>query len=480
MFASFTAAVGTTASRADDNHNGGQPFTATFSPSAVSVGVTAATVNFSVVVANKASNLTIKSANITAPSGITLVSVSPPAAPGTATISGGVIQLRNISIAPTKSATYSFVATVPPPPSATPVVYTWTVEAKPTTNFSGTNDHDSDDFDINAAGSQLKLTATQTPRGDLAVAFGDGTTPADQPDPATPNNDVLYTIKVTNNGPADQTSVSLTDAMTGGGTITQIPAAGSGAGFTCTIASGGGSASCSYGALVSGSSAVIQVWVHAPATSATMTNTASVSGTAPDPNTTNNSAAEATTVSSAAACPATSVSCARSFLNFSQPSTASTGDAASAAVWIVGSANFPATSSTGGTLYNMDAPTAPGTYCPLQIGSSVLTNCDFEMAIDPVPSVYTGNNVTLNLECDKTKCPVGLGGTTGGFVLVKVTTGSNSPQIQSRCSAGQTTPCYTIGVSPTTGNFRVTMKNIPAGDPKYAGKCYVQCTPSVG
>jgi hypothetical protein len=237
---------------------------------------------------------------------------------------------------------------------------------------------------------------------------------------------------------------------------------------------------------------VIQVWVHGPATQPSspitcgstsvigICNTASASGSQPDPVSANNTAAESTTVGGTA-CPPTDTTCARSFINYAVPSTVTTGSAANAVSWLVGTQNFPATSSSGGQLFGMDALQSPGTFCPATAtsGLGVLTTCTFELDTDANPSQYAGQSLTLNLECDQSHCPVA-GAGSGGFALVKIADGSNSPQLLTRCdSVSPTTPCYTTGVSSSSGNFQVTITGITPGDPRYAGKCYIDCTPAL-
>jgi hypothetical protein len=349
-------------------------------------------------------------------------------------------------------------------------------------------DNDSDDFVLDTDNSSVTTTASQVARADLAVAFGNGSTPGDQPDPVTPGNDVLYTIKVTNNGPA-AASLKLTDSIVGG-TFGQVPATGSGAGWSCSVNGAGTGVTCTHGSLASGASAVLQAWVHGPSAAPTtaiacgsgtvkgICNTASVSGSQPDPNTANNTARQATTVSSA--CPTTDTSCARSFINYALPSTVTSGSAASAARWLVGTQLFPATSYTGGQLFSLDALNTPEAACPATLGGGlgVLTQCTFEMSTSANPSQYAGKSITLKLECDLSHCPVSASGTPGGFVLVKIVNGT--PQLLTRCdSILPTTPCYTTGVSPSNGNFQVTIEGITAGDPRYAGKCYIDCTPAL-
>lgn len=184
-------------------------------------------------------------------------------------------------------------------------------------------------------------------------------------------------------------------------------------------------------------------------------------------------------------CPTGYVSCGTNFINFSQPSQVSTGQRATAAEWLVGTAYFPATNATGGTRYSMKAPSNPGNYCPSSAtsGLSSVSKCTFEMDMDVVPKPYdAAHSVRLVLECDVTVCKpasAGLGTAGTGFVnIVKI--GDNGKEtLLSRCSSpGAGSLCYDTGLA-VDGNFTVTVHGITAGDPKFAGTCYDGCYPSV-
>ena len=178
------------------------------------------------------------------------------------------------------------------------------------------------------------------------------------------------------------------------------------------------------------------------------------------------------------------VSCGTNFINFHVASKVSTGNAANATNWLVGTASFPATPATGGQRYSMKAPKNPGNFCPSQAGSlGQLTQCTFEMDMDPIPAPYdSAHSVTLLLECDITVCTpaaIGQGSTgTGLFNLVKVSD-SGQETIVLRCGApGAGSLCYDTGTA-TDGNFTVTVHGIIAGDPKFAGTCFDGCYPSI-
>lgn len=90
-----------------------------------------ARVEFKATFTNKASDVKLGSANLTAPSGFTVVSASVPV--GSATQVGNVVQLRNLFLQPGKSVTATVVADVP----CTAGDKTWSVVARKTGDFSG-------------------------------------------------------------------------------------------------------------------------------------------------------------------------------------------------------------------------------------------------------------------------------------------------------------------------------------------------------
>ena len=109
-------------------------------------------------------------------------------------------------------------------------------------------------------------------------------------DPAGVNLPFVYTITVTNAGPADATLVTLVDTLDGSVTYqTALPSQG-------VCAEAGGIVTCDLGALANGSSATIDIAVTAPATPQTVTNTAVVSAAEPDSDVSDNTSLEDTDV----------------------------------------------------------------------------------------------------------------------------------------------------------------------------------------
>jgi len=109
-------------------------------------------------------------------------------------------------------------------------------------------------------------------------------------DPAGINLPFVYTVTVTNPGPADATSVTLVDTLDGAVTFqAAVPSQGS-------CAEAGGVVTCDLGNLNNGSIATIDITVIAPATPQTVTNTAVVSAAEPDSDPSDNTSVEDTGV----------------------------------------------------------------------------------------------------------------------------------------------------------------------------------------
>jgi uncharacterized repeat protein (TIGR01451 family) len=123
-------------------------------------------------------------------------------------------------------------------------------------------------------------------KADLSV------TKTDSPDPAKAGGTLTYTIVVTNNGPATATGVSMTDQLpkqAGFGAVTTTRG-------TCMHKPSKNTVTCTLGSMASGTSATIVITVR-PTNPGTLTNTATVTASAPgDPNSANNRAVATTTV----------------------------------------------------------------------------------------------------------------------------------------------------------------------------------------
>jgi uncharacterized repeat protein (TIGR01451 family) len=118
-------------------------------------------------------------------------------------------------------------------------------------------------------------------------------TKTDSPDPVAPGGTLTYHMTVTNNGmptmPATTSGVTLTDVLPAGVTfVSATPSSG-----TC---SGTSTVTCKLGIFPSGATATVDIVVTAPNAAGTLTNTATVAAATTDPNLSNNTATQMTTV----------------------------------------------------------------------------------------------------------------------------------------------------------------------------------------
>jgi uncharacterized repeat protein (TIGR01451 family) len=126
---------------------------------------------------------------------------------------------------------------------------------------------------------------------DLAI------TKSGKPNPVLSGDLLTYTLTVTNNGRLDATGVTVTDPLPDKVHFNSVgPTQG-----TCTRATTtnsqpkGGTITCSLGKLAHDASATITI-VVTTTTPGTLSNTATVGGNEPDPNTANNTATVTATV----------------------------------------------------------------------------------------------------------------------------------------------------------------------------------------
>ncbi len=114
----------------------------------------------------------------------------------------------------------------------------------------------------------------------------------DNPNPVTAGESLTYTLTITNNGPSDASSVSLTDPLPTGLTP-GTPVASQGG----TCGKSGNTVTCNVGTLTAGQKTTITIPATVAASLLTNpVNTATVASTTSDPNSTNNSATVTTTL----------------------------------------------------------------------------------------------------------------------------------------------------------------------------------------
>ena len=128
-----------------------KPYSVVISPNTVPAGVS---VPFHATITNRTTSQTLGSANLTVPAGLSITTVS--VGTGTATLSGNVVQLRNLGVAPGKSVIATVVATVPSGNPCAPAGFSWAVAAKQSNDFNGTGN----DFGPLAPDSSLTTSAT--------------------------------------------------------------------------------------------------------------------------------------------------------------------------------------------------------------------------------------------------------------------------------------------------------------------------------
>jgi uncharacterized repeat protein (TIGR01451 family) len=165
--------------------------------------------------------------------------------------------------------------------SATATIVARTTTPGTITNTASVSSNEGDrDPDDNSASA----TTTVNDVADLSITL------TDAPDPVHVGQSLVYTIVVTNGGPAGATGVAVTQSLpknTGNASVTTTQG-------TCTVRKQ--AVTCSLGSVGVGGSVTIKVTVK-PTKKGTFTSTASVTAASPaDPNTANNSATATTKV----------------------------------------------------------------------------------------------------------------------------------------------------------------------------------------
>jgi uncharacterized repeat protein (TIGR01451 family) len=139
-------------------------------------------------------------------------------------------------------------------------------------------------LDPNPANDRITLSMQPQSQADVSL------TKTGAPDPVLAGAPITYTLTVGNAGPDTATVLVVTDTLPVGTSFVSA----TGTDWTCAHAAG--TVTCQRASLGSGLSSAITIVANAPATSGTLTNTATVAATQPDPDTANNTASDSTTV----------------------------------------------------------------------------------------------------------------------------------------------------------------------------------------
>ncbi len=162
----------------------------------------------------------------------------------------------------------------------TTVTMTVVLQAQTAGTLSETATVSSDDIDPNPGNNQVTVTSDVDPAADLAVALSASGSAA------AATIDLTYTVTATNNGPAEDSNVTLTDTLPTAANLISDSANG---GLTPTVQNG--VVTLSIGSLAIGASETLTIVVDATGAAGTsLTDSAAVSGQLPDPNAANNTA----------------------------------------------------------------------------------------------------------------------------------------------------------------------------------------------
>ncbi|HLI58121.1 MAG TPA: DUF11 domain-containing protein [Solirubrobacteraceae bacterium] len=181
-------------------------------------------------------------------------------------IAAGTLTCQGNPLAVGASATITVTGTAPAP-NPTALTNTATVTGN--------------EQDPNLANNTASATVQPLPGADLALVK------TAAPTSVTAGGQVTYTLLVTNNGPDDASGVTVTDPLPAGETlVSATPSQGSCSGTSCQL-----------GTIADGGQAQILVTVDvSTSVSGTVTNTASVAASTPDPNQANNTSSATVTV----------------------------------------------------------------------------------------------------------------------------------------------------------------------------------------
>ena len=432
-------------------------FTAGLSPSTVVAGVST---EYTLSIKNTATSQMLGACNLTVPSagGFIFDSVVSGPSPGSATLSADktILQLRDMSTAPTQERVTVFKATAT---TRSATKYVWSILCRQANNFSP--DQPSNKFTTTSV--LETLVVSPLPNADLEV-----TSNTASQEPVTGANTVVYSVVARNNGPENVPTITLTDSLPDGGTITTA----FGETWSCPGPFGGSTTECTFGPLASGAPTTeLKVHVLAPNQDTTITNRATVSGS-DDSDPSNNTKDAFTTVNKDSTCDPNTISCGEGTITYALPSSVTTGDitALTPQRFHVGTTTFAARPGFPGSQpWGMSAPAQPGRFCPIDFAGSGVTDCTWQMNLDIIPDPYTGpGQVLFEGFCHSSRCPQGA---IPGFgtVVVKIAD-DGSHTILPQCNgANDTRTCFEQ--ARVSGHLRIRVRNITFGDPRIGGVC---------
>ncbi|MEO8196492.1 MAG: ExeM/NucH family extracellular endonuclease [Thermoanaerobaculia bacterium] len=166
---------------------------------------------------------------------------------------------------------------------------TCTIAANATGSLVNTATVSSSLFDPNTANNTTTDTDTLVPTANLSITKTNGVTTV------SPGQNTAYTIVAANAGPSDAPPATVADTFPAACTSANWTCVGSGGG-TCTAA-GSGNINESVGLPVGGSVTFTAICAVSPSATGTLSNTATVSSAAADPDASNNSATDSDTLS---------------------------------------------------------------------------------------------------------------------------------------------------------------------------------------
>ncbi|MGD2049291.1 MAG: TadE/TadG family type IV pilus assembly protein, partial [Chloroflexota bacterium] len=210
----------------------------------------------------------------TLPAGVTFVSASPT---GNCTHASGVVTCNPPDLP--RGAVFDINIQVSAPSSPPPSPGEITNEA--TVTGAAIDDDPSNNSD-----SVNTLVVLDHTVADLELVSKD-----DLPDPVVVNQQLTYSIVVRNNGVNDATAVTVVDTLPTG--LTYISSSLPG----CIYNSGPRTVICAMGDLAVGETTSVDIQTAAPSSTGLIVNTATVSANEADPNMSNNSLTESTTIS---------------------------------------------------------------------------------------------------------------------------------------------------------------------------------------